>query len=50
MNDDPRKPIETPFDKTVPDLEEQEPDGLGQERLEEDIARAEEDEEEDEDA
>lgn len=44
MSDDPRKPIKTPFGKTVSDLEEQEPDGLGQERLEEDIARTEEDE------
>lgn len=39
MSDDARKPVETPFDKTVPDLEEEvDPDGLGKERLKEDIA------------
>lgn len=44
MSDDPRKPVETPFDKTVPDLEEEvNPEGLGEERLKEDIARTEED-------
>lgn len=38
MSDDVRRPIETPFDKTVPDLGEVDPDGLGEERLQEDIA------------
>jgi hypothetical protein len=39
MSDDSRKPIETPFDKTVPDLEQEvDPDGLGEERLKEEVA------------
>ncbi len=39
MEDDPRKPVQTPFDRTVPNLEEEvDPDGLGEERLKEDIA------------
>lgn len=42
MSDNGRKPMETPFEQTVPDIEQDvESDGLGEERLKEDVAETE---------